>query len=365
MQTCAALLNDHFPQLLARLPAGLDLDRLAAEHGALSRRREISDAASLLRLALARGPGGLSLRETAAWAGLIGLARLSNPAVKYRVDQAGDFLEALSGQLLAARAELAAPCWQGRILRIADGTSLTERGGTGTDWRVHGVFDLGRGGFCDLQLTDGRGAESLTRGKPIAGEVRIADRGFSRAAAMAGYLAAGEGRADFIVRLRWNALVLHHRDDGPRFDLIAALRTLPAGHAPQQFDLAADLGGARLPLRLVILRKPPEAAEAARQALHRQASRKQQKLQPQTLIAAGFIILATSLSAQAVPTEQILAAYRLRWQIELAFKRLKSLLRIDRLPTVTPAASRSWLHAHLVMALLCDEASQDFLDAFP
>jgi len=364
MQTSAALLTDHFPQLLARLPAGLDLDRLAAQHGALSRRRQITDAAGLLRLALARGPGGLSLRETAAWAGLIGLGRLSNPAVKYRVDQAGDFLQALTGELLANRAAFATPGWQGRILRIADGTSLTQRGGTGTDWRIHGVFDLGRGGFSDLQLTDARGAESLARGKPVAGEIRIADRGFSRAAAMAEYLTAGEGRADFIVRLRWNALVMHHRD-GPRFDLIAALRAMPPGHAPQQIDIDADLGGARLPLRLVLLRKPPGAAQAARAALHRQASRKQQKLQPQTLLAAEFMILATSLSAQVASPEQVLAAYRLRWQIELAFKRLKSLLHIDRLPTLTPAASRSWLHAHLVMALLCDEASQDFLESFP
>lgn len=364
MHTTTALLNDHFPQLLARLPAGLDLDRLAAEHGAFSRRREVPDAAALLRLAFARGPGGLSLRETAAWAGLIGLARLSNPAVKYRLDRAGDFLEALCGHVLAARAEFATPGWQGRILRIADGTSLTQRGGTGTDWRIHAVFDLGRGGFCDLQLTDGRGAESLARSKPAPGEIRIADRGFSRAAAMAEYLAAGQGRADFIVRLRWNALVLHHRD-GPRCDLIATLRALPPGHDPHQLDLDADLGGARLPLRLVVLRKPPEAAEAARRALHRQASRKQKTLLPQTLVAAEFIILATSLPAQDMPPEQVLAAYRLRWQIELAFKRLKSLLRIDRLPTVTPAASRSWLHAHLLMALLCDAASQDFLDSFP
>ena len=61
----------------------------------------------------------------------------------------------------------------------------------------------------------------------------------------------------------------------------------------------------------------------------------------------------------------MLAAYRLRWQIELAFKRLKSLLGIDKIPTHTERASRSWLAAHLIMALLCDEASQEFLDASP
>ena len=56
---------------------------------------------------------------------------------------------------------------------------------------------------------------------------------------------------------------------------------------------------------------------------------------------------------------------RLRWQIELAFKRLKSLLHIDRLPTWTERGSRSWLYAHLILALLCDDLSQDFLESSP
>ena len=61
----------------------------------------------------------------------------------------------------------------------------------------------------------------------------------------------------------------------------------------------------------------------------------------------------------------ILAVYRLRWQIELAFKRLKSLLHIDKLPTHTEAGSRSWLSAHLILALLCDDLSQEFLESSP
>ncbi|WP_146101566.1 transposase [Rhodopila globiformis] len=49
----------------------------------------------------------------------------------------------------------------------------------------------------------------------------------------------------------------------------------------------------------------------------------------------------------------------------MAFKRLKSLLHIDRLPTRTRAASQSWLYAHLILALLCDELSRDFLAFSP
>ena len=77
------------------------------------------------------------------------------------------------------------------------------------------------------------------------------------------------------------------------------------------------------------------------------------------------VILATSLPKTGYSARAVLAVYRLRWQIELAFKRLKSLLHIDRLPTWTERGSRSWLYAHLILALLCDDLSQDFLDSSP
>ena len=84
----ASTLHDRFTELLARFPSGLDLDALALETKAIQRRREVVDGAGLLRIALARGPGGLSLRQTAAWASLRGIAELSNPGVKYRLNQA-------------------------------------------------------------------------------------------------------------------------------------------------------------------------------------------------------------------------------------------------------------------------------------
>jgi hypothetical protein len=90
----ASVSMDRFEDALGRLPAGLDLDGLARETRAIERGREISGGAGLLRLALVRGPGGLSPSQTAAWAGMAGLGRLSDPAVKKRLDKAVGFLEA-------------------------------------------------------------------------------------------------------------------------------------------------------------------------------------------------------------------------------------------------------------------------------
>ena len=207
MRDAASVLTDQFSDLLARLPSDLDLDRLALETKAIQRKREVVDDASLLRIALARGPGGLSLRQTSAWASMLGIVELSNPAVKYRLDQATEFPAALVERLLAAKAPGAELRWPGRILRLADGTCVSKPGSTGTDWRVHGVFDLGRGGFSHLELTDQHGAEALERGAPLAGEIRIGDRNYARAPMLQRFRAQSNGKADFIQGNRiWNFL---------------------------------------------------------------------------------------------------------------------------------------------------------------
>jgi len=366
MQNAASALTDQFADLLKRLPAGLDLDRLALETKAIQRKRELGDGASLLRIALARGPGGLSLRQTAAWASLLGIAELSNPGVKYRLDQAGGFLAAVLERLLAAKAPGAELRWPGRTLRLADGSCVSKPGSTGTDWRVHGVFDLGRGGFSHLELTDKHGAEALERGAPLAGEIRIGDRNYARTAVLQRFLADSGGKADVIVRVGWNALQLT-TPAGRAFDLIGYLQCLPTNTKAHEVNLRAAVGRGEpaLALRLIVLRKPPQSVAATRLALRRAAIRKGKKLDPRSLIAAEFVILATSLPKQGYSAKAVLAVYRLRWQIELAFKRLKSLLHIDQLPTRTELGSRSWLHAHLILALLCDDLSQDFLESSP
>ncbi len=139
MQNAASVLTDQFTDLLKRLPADLDLNALALETKAIQRKREVADGASLLRLALAHGPGGLSPRQVSAWARLLGVGALSPPGGKYRVNQGAGFLSTLVERLLAAKEPGANLRWPGRTLRLADGSCIGKPGGKGTDWRVHGV----------------------------------------------------------------------------------------------------------------------------------------------------------------------------------------------------------------------------------
>jgi hypothetical protein len=364
MQT-ASLPPDSFLDVLARLPPDLDLDALALSTKAIQRARKVIDGRSLLRLAMARGPGGLSLNQTAAWAAMSGLAKLSDPGLKKRLDKAVPFLKALMEQQLAERAGCTAIRWPKRSLRMVDGSNINQPASQGTDWRVHAGYDLGGGGFFHLELTDNRGAETIERGVPAPGEIRIGDRNYANAGALHAFRQQSANQADFIVRVRWKSFILDNIDGTP-FNLTEYLGTLPVDRLPREVSVRARVGKTRdLPLRLIIQRNTPEAIENIRRHLRRTASRRRRTLDPRTLVAGEFIILATSLPAEGYPAEDVMSVYRLRWQIELAFKRLKSLLHIDLLPTRTPEASRSWLYAHLILALLCDDLSQEFLESSP
>jgi Transposase DDE domain len=356
------------------LPADLDLNQLARDTKAIQRLRGITDAKDLLRLGLARGPGGKSLKETAAWAGLCGIAEITAPSLSDRLHASVAFFSALTTHLLVAGRPPTPAIWRGRCLHLCDASSLSQRGGTGTDWRIHATFDLASGGFSHLGLTDGKGAEALHRAVCDDGAVMIADRGYAKAGEMATFRIGPGGRArDFIVRTGWNMLRLA-KPDGKPFDLPGALSQMQQApgpdplNEPREWALDALYGRGkktkRLPIRLLILPVPPDKAEIARKKLRQSASKRQHQVDPNSELASGFLILATSLPPD-IPAGEICAVYRLRWQIELAFKRLKSLLKIDRLPTWTEAGSLSWLYPHLILALLTDDICQEILESSP
>jgi hypothetical protein len=310
------------------------------------------------------GSGGYSWRRVAAWAGVQGIADITDEALIQRLQGAVGFLQAVTSRLLMAVTP--APCWHGRVLRICDSTRLSKPASKGTDWRVHGVYDLARGGFSHLDLTDCHGGEALDRGRPVAGEIRIGDRGYANSLAWQRFCAAQAGGADFIVRMRWNTVRLVDAA-GKVLDLIKLLQALPATTETHALLVRVQSGKRQTPvaIRLVVRRRTPEATEAAHKHLRQQASRKQTRLDDRSLVAAGFLVLATSLPGDAFPPAEVRAVHRLRWQIELAFKRLKSLLHIDKIRTTTETGTRCWLYAHLIVALLCDDLSQDVLESFP
>jgi hypothetical protein len=340
------------------------LEASARASGALRRKREVKDAASLLRLALGYGACGLSLRGSAAWAEVGAVATLSNVALLKRLRGAADWLGQIVAAILAERLSGSAGSGNERRLRLVDATTLSCPGRRKTDWRVHLGCRLGaRPRIEHVELSDGRGSESLGRFRCGPGDVAITDRGYAKAADLAQAQAAG---ADFIVRMGWNAVRLRTGEGAP-FDLFGALAAVPEqGVGEIAVGIALDRAGKRLlPARLVILSKSSEEAERSRRRARRKSRKQGKTLQSRTLRAAGYVLLLTSLDAASFPASDVLALYRLRWQVEFVFKRLKSLLHLGALPAKDPDLARCWIYAKLIAALLLEDITECFLDSPP
>src|SRR5665213_1204312 len=100
----------------------------------------------------------------------------------------------------------------------------------------------------------------------------------------------------------------------------------------------------------LLLRKSEEAIQQAHRRIERRASKKQTKTKPETWEYAKYVVVFTT--DLSMPTETILEWYRVRWQIELTFKRLKSLAQLGHLPKYDAQSSRAWLYGKLFVALL-------------
>jgi IS4 transposase len=228
--------------------------------------------------------------------------------------------------------------------------------GKGQDWRLHARYDPDRGRFADLVLTTTREAEAARRTRVSAGRVHVMDRGYARAR---DFQAVLRGGGDFITRTSWRSVKLF--DAGQRqLDLISRLEGVDWPHA----ELVWVEGIAR-PLRLLIRPLPPEAAERQRARRIRRANHRCQTIDPRTIQAAGFLMLLTSLPADRHASEQVFDAYRDRWQIEIGFKRLKTLGRLDELPSSDPVLARTWLLAQLIAAVLTDDLANEIAGFSP
>lgn len=331
--------------------------RLARETGALRRARGFSDEECLFRALLIHLAEGCSLREVSARLRARGLADVSDVALWKRLREAGEWFRQLGVELLDRKLghrNLKLWC-KGRRVRLIDATIISEPGSTGTDWRVHYGLNLETLECDAFELTDVKGGESFRRFEIRRGDLVLGDRVYSQPP---GVRHVRLGGGDVIVRLRVNGASLRNAA-GRTFPLLSRLRRLRMG---QIGDWTAKYcskdGSEAIPVRICAVRKTAEAKRRTLAKIRVAAKKKKKVVSKAREEGTGFIFVLTTLSRKEMSSESVLELYRARWQVELAFKRMKSIIGLGHLPKKDEKSARAWIHGKLFVALLADNLIQ-------
>lgn len=349
------LTDGNWDYLLTLLPA--DWQDLAKTSGGVHRLRGATSLSSLLRTLLLHIAHGCSLRTTSVVAKSAGWASMSDVALLKKLRACEGWLCALCAGLLKESGLRLPPTHRGLRMRLVDSTIIKEPGATGSQWRV--LYSLRVPDWqCDFfRLTAAKGAghgESLKYFSIQRGDCLLADRGFSH---LAGIDHVQRNGGSVIVRLndQNTPLELEPGDPVRLLDWLGGLAQ-PGQVGGLRVWLPATKGSTeRISARLCAVRKSVEAAVLAGRKLKQRAARKQSALREVTLEHSAWIVVLTTVPQAVLNDMDVLEWYRIRWQIELAFKRLKSLGDVGHLPKRDAASSRAWVYGKLLIALLTEK----------
>jgi Transposase DDE domain len=354
-------LEEDFHYLLQLLPDGWQ--EKARSLGALRRCRGVSDAESLLRVLLIHLADGCSLRETSVRIRRGNIAQLSDVAIMDRLRLSGEWFRWMNTQLMNSLVRRAPQSVYGQhaAVKLVDATRVQEPGPTGSSWVLHYCVALSSLACEQVIVTDQRGnGESFKRFKAKAGDLYLADRAYG---VRPGIFYLREAGADVLVRFALDNLPLQDTA-GRRWDLLKHLRRLSS---TQVGDWPVNLlyEGQRLSGRVCAIKKSRQARLAAQKKLLLKNVSNQIQTKDSTLESSGYIFVFTTLPSSALRATQALELYRGRWQIELVFKRLKSILSLGYLRKEDPVSARSWLEGKLFVALLIEALLAQAESFFP
>jgi hypothetical protein len=351
------LLDEDWDELRVMLPVGWQ----EAARTTRAIRRDIgplSDPERLLRLVLGHSAGNKSFREVVAHARISELCSVSDVALFKRERQCGDWLQWIVDAMLSEM--LAALPNQPMRLRLVDASCASKPGSSGTDFRLHVELDLPSRRFVGVELTDKRGGESFKRMTVMPGDLLVGDRAYGTADGVAHVVRRG---GDVLVRINGSSLPLF-TDAGDQFDPLTLAETLQPGQCIERRATIRPSTGEPVIGRLCIHALTPEQVQKAQRRVRRTKSKKGVSNSQRALQSAKYVMIFTTVRAALMSTEQVHACYQLRWQVELAFKRLKTVLRFGDLPNRLAETGRTWLLAKLVCALLLERLLHD-RDAIP
>jgi len=349
--------DDNWKTLLGCLPP--DYESLAAKHKQLQTQygnAKICDAGTLLRFILLHAGADLPLRQTVALMAEAGGPSLSPMRLHKKMARAVPYLRALVERMVDWPSQGAPELWGGYLLTAVDATVVCGPGATGTDARIHTKLCVADVSIVAVEVTDVTGGETFKRFTWEQGELVLADRAYCSPSGIQHVL---DAHADVLVRYRLGGIDLLDAS-GNKLDVLQRVAHLAIGETAD-IDVEAKLSRGKALGRLIAYRLPDDAVDRARKRLRKELG----TVSAQVMEAAKYVLLFTTASRQRLNAERCLQAYRLRWQIELQFKRWKSLCGFDVLPNYRDDTTLAWLYAKVLLGTLLDRMASSPIELSP
>jgi hypothetical protein len=324
----------------------------AKELGAVRRLRGIGSVETLLRILFVHLADGCSLKETSVRVGQLGWAGISPVALLKRLRQAERWLSWMAQQLRGSGAGLGTD----RVCVAVDATTVTEPGPTGSLWRVHWCVNLSSLRCEFFEVTDTHGGEKFARFPIAKDQLVMGDRGYSMPGGI-DYVREQGGHV--LVRVNSASLPLY-RDKGQdkKMNVLSRTRGMKVGEIRAWPAWVRGSEGRWHKGRLVAVKRSLSATRRELRRWRRNTKSRHRKLTPRVKAMARYVLVWTSLAASEAGGKKVMRCYRARWQLELVFKRAKSIMGLGQLPKYSDASSRAWLSGKLLVAMLVEKLWQ-------
>ena len=350
------------------------------ELGIIQRGRKIKTPADLMLLCLLHLNNGCSLMDVSEVARLSNIGDFSDVAFMKKFAKCGAWFEWISENLLKVMtANYKPPTFLTNYRPIAfDASVVVEKGASGRVYRLHYGVDIFGMSSTNHKITTQDIGEALTNFELRPGDLAIADRAYGTQNSVVHCLNAG---ADFVLRLRANHFCLYDAK-GSKIDIISKISGLKHEETTEVLGFIKSKGiinetsnnnnsdnnytndnnnnsdnnnESLIPARICVRRKSVADCEKSKKKLLREkTSKKRKNVKDATIKFNEYIVVVTSLPKN-ITAEEVLETYRLRWQIEILFKRLKSILDFGELPKKNEESSLAWLNGKLMIALLIEQ----------
>lgn len=246
---------------------------------------------------------------------------------------------------------------KGKRVKAIDASDILTKGAVKQTWRLHYAFDLFSFNSAEFKITPESTGETLENFSLQPNDLIIADRAY---ATITGIEYCQKAGADFIMRLRNKAFNLYD-ENGEQLQLTEDILKSVGTKCHDVIVYYKSKENELKPIRLCAVKKTEEEIIAEQKKLDRKESRKQLTISKDTRLSYNYFFVVTSLGTE-FSSEEIMRIYRLRWQVEMVFKRFKSILNMGSMPTKTAASCETWLNCKMLIALLIEKmlSSVDF-----